>query len=197
MRGRQQAARGDLGCQRLTPARARAFAALCNRGGLLPAGYRLDLARPEHLPSLLQLARECFAYNTPTSAELRHAILRGHGALFRVATVDNDRTVAYSLIECNQRTRSIYANATCATADVRGQGLGRLLVRLRTDLARRLGYRSIRTHIAVDNVVSLHITQAAGYRIYDTLPDYYEDGQAAHCLRLLVDAAAPPSGGRS
>jgi L-amino acid N-acyltransferase YncA len=163
------------------------FAERWGAEGRVPPGYRVAVAEETDLRALLALAQGCFDYNTPTLRELRHGVSRGHTAFFTFRERSSGELVGYTLLELNARTRSVYANTTCIALAHRRRGLGRCALAMRRALASSLGYRSIRTHIDVDNVASLKLAQEGGYLILATLPDYYDNGHSCHLLRLQLD----------
>ena len=176
--------------QRLTAAEAAAFARAIEGEGLVPPGFDLLPAGPADLDALVALARACFAYNTPTRRELRYFLTRAHALFLRYVERASGALAAYTLVELHRGNQSLYANTTCVDPAFRGRGIGRSAFALRRRLAERLGYRIIRTHIAVDNAASLHLAAAAGYEITETIADYYSDGKSCHALRLTLP---PPS----
>lgn len=172
--------------ERLTSAAAAAFAERIQASGTIPAGFTIAVADEAHLDALLALARACFDYNTPTRRELRYFLVRAH-ALFLCYFDDRSGALAaYTLVELHRGNRSMYANSTCVDPAFRGRGLGRSAFALRRALADELGVRTIRTHIAVDNAVNLHLARASGYVVTDTLADYYDNGKSCHALRLTL-----------
>jgi ribosomal protein S18 acetylase RimI-like enzyme len=172
--------------ERLTTARAAQLAHSLSAEQPSDDQPSIEVATLDDLPALLKLARECFEYNTPTARELRYAISHAHAALYVFREPGSAEIIAYTLVELNRRTLSMYANCTCVTSDWRGRGIGRRAIALRRSLAEALGYRSIRTHIAIHNAASLHLALSSGYSIVSTIPDYYDDGGACHLLRLRL-----------
>lgn len=161
--------------------------------GLVPPGLRLAVLGLEQLDALLALARAGFDYNTPTRRELRYFLTQAHALFLGFFERESGALLGYTLIELNRKTLSMYANTTCVAEHARGKGIGKSAFALRTVLAQRLGYRSVRTHIAVDNGPSLHLALKFGYQVIETLPEYYDNGRSCHVLRLDLTGAGAPA----
>jgi len=72
-----------------------------------------------------------------------------------------------------------YVVSIAVDPDVRGQGLGRLL--METLLARlyEQGARGIGLHVREDNAAAIQLYESLGFSKQGTVPDYYENGASA------------------
>ncbi len=169
---------------RLTVHDLRRVIADVEKTGGVPDGYSIDLARPDDLDGLLDLAAACFDYDVPDRQEILYFLTRAHCAFF-VFRRDKDNALAgYILLEANRRTRSLYGNTTCVHPDCQGLGLGRISYYLKQRLLALSPYKAINAHVAVDNKKTIHLLEKYGFRINSRIEAYYDDGRDAFKMRM-------------
>jgi ribosomal protein S18 acetylase RimI-like enzyme len=175
---------------RLTPQKAKnIIQKLGQMQEKLPELYRLEVAEPKDIESILVVAKECFAYNTPSKREIAYYVQKAHGVIFILKNRDN-KTVAYTLMEAHSRKKSLYINTTAILAECRGLGLGKFFYEFNNLVARQLEVSSAWGHVKEDNYVTIHLLEKNGFKKYRVETAYYDDGLSAYLYKNTYPAGA-------
>ena len=150
---------------------------------LNPPGFEMRCCTLIDLDALLAIGQAAFAYDTPTSAEFRHALTRGHGAIFGLYDVDEKQYAGYMALEAHRGRKNLYINTTVLLNAYRSRGLGQALYTFKDFFAAALGAKSIWGHVAVDNAANIHLMKKNGYQCIRQEDEYYDDGKAALVMR--------------
>jgi len=146
---------------------------------------RLRAATPADLPAILALEESAFATDRFNHRQFRY-LLRQARATFLVARAEHG-LLGYGVVlyRVNSRRARLYTIAVAETA--RGQGLaGALITALGTE-ARRRGCRQLGLEVRADNVAAQRLYEKLGFRVANSLADYYEDGGAGLRMTLPLD----------
>lgn len=127
------------------------------------------------LKAILNLEQDVFPDDTYGMVEFLSLYLRGKDT-FLVARAGK-KVVGYIIAYVEDETG--YIASIAVDPDMRGQGLGRLL--MQTEMARlhENGAEKIGLHVRVDNIAAIHLYESLGFVIQDTVPNYYEGGESA------------------
>jgi ribosomal-protein-alanine N-acetyltransferase len=144
-------------------------------------------ARDSDLGNLVRLENEAFAGDQLDRRAFRHAL--------RSATIDmlvaEEAGEMLGYVQIQRRTGSDLARLTsvAVAGAAGGRGLGAMLVAAAEALAHRRGCGRMRLEVRADNVRARRLYERTGYALFTTVPEYYEDGEAA--LRFEKTLAAP------
>ncbi|WP_210396238.1 GNAT family N-acetyltransferase/peptidase C39 family protein [Motiliproteus sediminis] len=155
----------------------------------LPArSVLLRAADHDDLDALVELENACFDGDRLSRRSFRH-LLRGRHSQCLVATSEG-QVVGYILL-LFRRGSSLARVYSLATAPAwRGSGIGRQLLQAAESVARERRCLFVRLEVREDNPAALALYRAKGYKLFDTEPDYYDDGATA--LRLEKALAHTP-----
>lgn len=168
--------------KRLTPDFCAKSVAAFLEAGLCPKACVLRVCGLEDLPVLLAIGKECFEYNTPTRAETRHALTKGHGAV--IALEDGKGgMIGYAVVEAHAGRETLYLNTVAIVPAYRGKGLGPVLYDFTAFLTERMKATAIWCHVAKNNARGIHLLEQSGYEIVRVEEAYYDDGRAAIVMR--------------
>lgn len=95
---------------------------------------------------------------------------------------DTSELLGYILLLRRQGTRLARIYSICVDAAHRGRGLAQLLIRAGEEAVLAAGSAYVRLEVRRDNQTAIRLYRRLGYRVFDAIPDYYEDGEEA--LRL-------------
>ena len=138
---------------------------------------RIRRARPDDLSALSVLEHNSFRGDRLSPRRLRYWLTAGN-AILLVAVAGSD-VLGYSLALTRRDSRAARLYSIAIAASARGQGLGaRLLARTERE-CRKLGSNALRLEVARGNGAAIGLYDSRGYRVFDTRPAYYEDGQDA------------------
>jgi [ribosomal protein S18]-alanine N-acetyltransferase len=149
---------------------------LSRTGGERP-GVTLRPAEANDLDALLAIENASFPTDRLDKRALRHAI-RSPTILAHVAVLDAE-VAGYVLVQIRRGSDLGWLTSVAVAPRAHGRGLGRLLVDAAETAAREAGRTRIKLEVRADNTPAHRLYERAGYARADTLPDYYEDGEAA------------------
>lgn len=129
------------------------------------------------LGALLRLENACFDSDRISRRQFRYLLTRGHASTL-VAERDGD-LLGYVLVLFSRATSVARLYSIAVTTQVRGQGLGQILVKAAEDAAWEQERAYLRLEIRRDNLASQTLFEQAGYRRFGVLSDYYEDHMEA------------------
>jgi ribosomal-protein-alanine N-acetyltransferase len=107
----------------------------------------------------------------------RHAI---RSPTIDLLVADGDAGVAgYALLQRRRNSRTARLNSIAVRPGAAGKGLGKVLLEAAEARARTKGCTHLRLEVRADNKPARTLYEKAGYRRFDVMEDYYEDGEAA------------------
>jgi len=152
-------------------------------------------AAPGDLDALEALENASFETDRLSRRRLRHWI-RADNRVFLVAE-DNDGLSGYALVLFHGATRLARLYSIAVAASARGRGIARQLLQALEEKAAGHGRFFMRLEVAQDNREAIRLYEAAGYAVFDTLPDYYEDHRAALRMQKIIRQLPGPERQRS
>ena len=174
--------------ERITQAQSRRTSEDYNRKRPLPDGFEFRPCTIDDLEPLLEAGAKCFAYNSPTRPEMRHALTKAHAAIFALQDTRDERMAGYLFVEGHIARKNLYINTAALLEEYRGKGLGSALYEFAYSFAADLGAKGLWCHTAFDNDVNIHLMKKMGYGILRREESYYDDGRA--CLVFTKNIAA-------
>jgi ribosomal-protein-alanine N-acetyltransferase len=127
------------------------------------------------LKAVLGLEQEIFPEDTYGMVEFLSLYVRSKDSFF---VARQDKTlVGYAVGYLDEGEG--YVVSIGVDPDVRGQGLGRLLMQTLMDWLYSHGAKVIGLHVRADNQPAIHLYEALGFSIQGTVQNYYEDGSPA------------------
>ncbi|MCB9527370.1 MAG: hypothetical protein H6701_03075 [Myxococcales bacterium] len=146
-----------------------------------PPGTEPFVATPADAEGLSALSRALFGDEGFGPAQIRRTLRHGHGILFGLAA--GEEVLSYTLLELNMRQARIYTVESGTVPAARGRGL-HLWHRAQMEaLGRRLGYRTLTSHVRPGNAAMLRLMARTGMEVVARLPGYYDDGGEGLYLR--------------
>ena len=133
-------------------------------------------ARPDDIDALLAI-EAVFPTDRLERRAFRHAVA---SPTIDVLVADGDAGVlGYALVQRRRNSRTARLNSIAVTPGVAGRGLGRTLLEAAEAQARAKGCTVLRLEVRADNKPARTLYEKSGYRRFDVVEDYYEDGEAA------------------
>ncbi len=155
----------------------------------VPAGCQASFASEADLAELVRMSQVAFGETALKRAVLRRYFRVGHALLLTLRRQGS--IVGYCLAELNLRQRRVYVVETCVAPAEQGHGYA-VWLRARVDaIADALGYRSLTSHVRVDNHAAFALNRRCGMTVVRRIVDYYEDGSEAFYLRKLLQPGDP------
>jgi ribosomal-protein-alanine acetyltransferase len=147
------------------------------RGREPPAKAKIRPARAADIDALLAIENAAFASDRIERRAFRHAI-RSPTMICLVAS-ERSKVLGYGIVERRRTSTAARLTSVAVAPEAAGAGLGqRLLTGLETE-AIAAGARRMRLEVRADNRIARKLYEMAGYRLVETIEDYYEDGGAA------------------
>lgn len=149
---------------------------------LVPAAHApgIRVAHLGDLEALLQLEEQSFPGDRLSRRSFRR-FLQGTNDHLLVAE-DAGVVVGYILLLRREGTRLARIYSICVSTAHRGRGLAELLIRAGEEAVLAAGSAYVRLEVRRDNETAIRLYRRLGYRVFDAIPDYYDDGEEA--LRL-------------
>ncbi len=118
--------------------------------------------------------------------------------IFLVAEIQGE-VLAYGLVLLHKGTKLSRLYSLAADPRIRGMGVGRQLLKALEEAASDENRLFMRLEVASDNEAAIALYQSIGYRVFGSLPDYYEDHKTAlrmqkrirYLSRSLVERETP------
>jgi ribosomal protein S18 acetylase RimI-like enzyme len=132
------------------------------------------------LDALVQLEEQSFLTDRISRRSFRR-FLQGANDHLLVAQ-DYSGVLGYILLLRRQGTRLARIYSICVNTRCRGRGLAEQLIRAGEEAVLAAGSVYVRLEVRRDNETAIRLYRRLGYRVFDAIPDYYEDGEEA--LRL-------------
>jgi [ribosomal protein S18]-alanine N-acetyltransferase len=159
----------------------------CVSGRRPPAKAAIRPAQPDDVDALLAIENAAFASDRIERRAFRHAI-RSPTMICLVAGRGAE-VLGYGIVEQRRGSTAARLTSIAVAPEAAGAGLGRLLLAALEKEARAAGAQRMRLEVHPDNAPARKLYESTGYRLLETLEDYYEDGSAAHRYeKALVSA---------
>lgn len=144
---------------------------------------QVRLARKGDLERIAAIESAAFASDRLSRASLTRYLASASAVMLVVVA---DGVVAgYGLIGLRRGGRRASLYSLAIDPDFGRRGLGRMLLQACERRARAAGREALTLEVRVDNAAAAALYERLGYRQFDVVPDYYEDGAAAK--RLIRD----------
>ena len=144
------------------------------------------MATPRDLETLVAIDHECFPAGVSYDEWELGYFMSLPGALTLVAEIDEE-TFAFLVMDVRNRRKI----ATLVTLDVRASkrraGIGSALLDRSETLLRGNGVASYLLQVDTENASALSFYTYHGFRIVDTLPDYYANGADAYLMEKSLE----------
>ncbi len=147
-------------------------------------------ARPAHAPAvtirpairadldaLMALEVAAFATDRAERRAIRHAI--GSPSISLLVALDGAVLVGAATIERRRGSRRARLSSIAVAPSRAGTGLGRVLLAAAETEALAQDCDRLRLEVREDNGAGIRLYERSGYRRFETVPDYYEDGTTA------------------
>ncbi len=134
-------------------------------------------ARPEDLDALVALEAAAFATDRAERRAIRHAI--GSPSISLLVALDDAVLVGAATIERRRGSRRARLSSIAVAPSRAGTGLGRVLLAAAEAEALARECDRLRLEVREDNGAGIRLYERSGYRRFETVPDYYEDGTTA------------------
>lgn len=141
------------------------------------SGTVLRPAQAGDLDALVRLEQEAFAGDQLDRRAFRHAL---RSATITMLTAANgSHLLGYVQVQRRRDSRIARLTSIAVSREAAGKGAGRGLVEAAERDAQGHGCDRMRLEVRADNDVARRLYESLGYRLFKTVPDYYEDGEAA------------------
>lgn len=137
-------------------------------------------AGPEDLTALESIERRVFGSNRLSRRSLRYHIASQTTQL--LVLVVGETVGGYSLVAFRKNSTRARLYTLALDPGLHGRGFGRALLGAAERAAKARGATTVRLEVRIDNQHAIELYDKAGYRRFDVIPNYYEDGYTA--LRL-------------
>ncbi len=136
-------------------------------------------ATTNDIKQLVEIENDAFEYDRFSREQFQHLLTRAH-ALVLVDQDDDRSTIggdAVLLFRRGTSTARLYSIAVRSSH--RGRGAARRLLTACENAAMERDCLTIRLEVAEDNAAARALYESVGYREFDVVPDYYDNGSAA------------------
>lgn len=87
--------------------------------------------------------------------------------------------IGYVMVQRRRRAATGHLSSIAVKPGAAGSGLGKQLLAAAEAQAKAQGCARLRLEVRADNATAQKLYDKQGWRRFDTVPDYYEDGEAA------------------
>jgi ribosomal-protein-alanine N-acetyltransferase len=136
-------------------------------------------AHRSDLPALVAIENQCFTSDRLSRASLRY-FLAAPSAELLVAEI-RSAVAGYSLVAFRKGSAIARLYSIAVGEAFRGRNLGLALLRASEKAARDRGATFMRLEVRSRNRRAIALYENQGYRRFDRIEDYYEDGASAFC----------------
>ena len=151
------------------------------------ASITIRPAGPPDIDALLAIEDTAFATDRIERRNFRHAV-RSQTMTCLVACRDGE-VLGYGIVERRRTSAAGRLTSIAVAPHGSGHGLGRRLLAALEAEAFAAGSRRMRLEVRADNTAARKLYESTGYRLVETLAEYYEDGGAA---QRYEKALTPP-----
>ena len=133
-------------------------------------------ARPDDLDPLLAI-EAVFPTDRLGRRSFRHAM---QAPTTDLLVADGDAgPIGYALVQRRRNSGIGHLSSIAVRPGAAGKGLGKALLAAAEAEAKAKGCTRLRLEVRADNKPAQKLYETAGYRRFETVADYYEDGEAA------------------
>ncbi|MEG1621779.1 MAG: N-acetyltransferase [Alistipes sp.] len=151
----------------------------------MTATPHIRLAMAADLAAVVAIEYSCFDDDAFSRRQLSYLISKAQGVCY-VAVVAGEVKGYISLLAHSRRTNlRIYSTAVDAT--LRRQGVGRSLLMQAICYAKKMQFASLSLEVKVTNSPALTLYEKLGFVCIGSRANYYHDGSAAWCMRLMLN----------
>jgi ribosomal protein S18 acetylase RimI-like enzyme len=156
-----------------------------------PGGAMIRHAGLGHLDALVALENRCFATDRLSRRSFRYLLTRGNATTL----VDEDRGTlrGYAMVLFHAGTALARLYSIAVDPGAQGAGIGRALLAAAEEEAIAHECVSMRSEVRKDNDASIALFTRFGYRRFDEVDDYYEDGMGAFRFERTLEPHLRPS----
>lgn len=130
------------------------------------------------LQALQAIEEEAFAGDRLDRRAFRHAVLSR--TIVALVAADPDGSLAgYVLIQLRRGSTVARLTSIAVAKAASRRGIARALLSAAEAAAREAGGERMRLEVRADNAAARHLYETGGYRRFNTVAEYYEDGEAA------------------
>jgi ribosomal protein S18 acetylase RimI-like enzyme len=140
---------------------------------LLRTTLMIRAATLDDLDALVELENNSFNYDRISRRSFRHLLTKGH-AITLVYEMDG-QMAGYILALLRQGISLARIYSLAIHPDQRGKGIGKQLAQAAEAQILAHDCVCVRLEIRPDNTPSIRIFESLGYRVFDSVDDYYED----------------------
>jgi ribosomal-protein-alanine acetyltransferase len=157
----------------------------------LPIPPKIRAARVSDIPDLLRIEDNSFAGDRLTRRNFRYLLTKGKVSC--LVQEDDGRIGGYAvlLFHAGLPLARLYSFAVDPAR--RGNGVGRTLLEACESEAREHDCTHLRLEVRPDNERAIGLYRHAGFREFDTVPDYYEDHAGALRMEKRLHLEPPPT----
>ena len=142
------------------------------------------------LNALLDMENRSFQGDKLSRRSIAHLLKKGNATT--LIDVENGRPRGYALVLFNKGTSLARLYSIVVHPDFRGTGLGLKLLEAAEKDALENDCVAMRLEVRKDNTTAVRLYQEHGYRLFDTVPDYYDDhAEALRFEKSLVPHLKP------
>ena len=141
------------------------------------AAPRLREATLEDLDALVRMEEESFDTDRISRRSFRR-FLQNDTDYLLVADIETGMA-GYILLLKHRGTRLARLYSICVDASARGRGIAEALMRAGEEAVRERGCAYLRLEVRRDNEPAIRLYRKLGYRLFGTIPHYYEDDEEA------------------
>ena len=141
------------------------------------------------IDALLAIENACFSYDRVSRRSFRRFVTRGRAAVL-LAELDG-APVGYALVLFRHGTALARLYSVAVRPEAQGHGLGRFLMQAAEAAAIDRDCLLLRLEVRPDNAAAIALYKDLGYRVFDHIPDYYEDHSEALRMQRALRAEAP------
>ncbi|VFU07544.1 GNAT family N-acetyltransferase [Methylocella tundrae] len=145
-------------------------------------------ATPADLPTIEAIENAVFDGDRLSRRSLRYFLTVKTSLMLVLASSDHIR--GYSLIGFRKGSLKARLYSIALDPAEHGRGLGRFLLHASERAAKAHGADFMRLEVRIDNAAAIALYEKNGYRVFDRIEDYYEDGGEA----LRFQKPLPPDG---
>ncbi|MCB1797435.1 MAG: GNAT family N-acetyltransferase/peptidase C39 family protein [Gammaproteobacteria bacterium] len=147
-------------------------------------------AHPSDLDALVALENRCFEGDRISRRQFRHLLHKAHAALF--VAEQNDELIGSLVLLFSRGTSTARLYSIAVAEAARGKGVARALVERAETEAWREERALMRLEIRKDNLSSIGMFEALGYRRFGSLSGYYADQMDAWRYEKALDNRLKP-----
>ncbi|MGD9537651.1 MAG: peptidase C39 family protein [Alphaproteobacteria bacterium] len=157
----------------------------------LPISPKIRAARVSDIPELLRIEDNSFAGDRLTRRNFHYLLTKGKVSCLVEEEAGQIGGYAMLLFHAGIPLARLYSFAV--DPERRKNGVGRALLDACERAARDHDCTHLRLEVRPDNDSAIHLYRRAGFREFDTVPDYYEDHEGALRMEKRLHLEPPPT----